>query len=75
VKFDKNELSQPFKRYRRSKVSQGIECLNFSTFSLRFTGRGYEIICLYYFDSVFHKFEDILWGFDVEEHLNQKVVL
>ena len=31
-------------------------------FSLRFTECFYEIICLYYLDSVFHRIKDLLWG-------------
>ena len=40
-------------------------------FSLRFTDCFYEIICLYQFDSFFHKIKDILWGYDVDQHVNQ----
>ena len=40
-------------------------------FSLRFTECFYEIICLYQSDSFFHKIEDILWSYDVEQNLNQ----
>jgi len=40
-------------------------------FSLRFTECFYEIICLNQFDSIFHKIIDILWGYDVDQHVNQ----
>jgi len=40
-------------------------------FSLRFTVCFYEIICPYQFDSFFHKIKDILWGYDVDQHVNQ----
>jgi len=40
-------------------------------FYLGFTESFYGIICLYQFEFFFHMLREILWGYEVEQDLNQ----